>query len=70
MKKLFRHLYLFSVALSLAMTTAHASDFPTRPVKIVVPYAPGGGGDVLARQFAEKLQPLLGQPVIVENRGP
>jgi len=47
----------------------HAQDYPTRPVKIVVPYAPGGGTDAIARILAKGLEQRLGQPFIVENRG-
>ena len=49
-------------------TTTFAQDYPVKPVKFVVPYAPGGTGDLLARIFAEKMQARLGQPFIVENR--
>lgn len=59
------------LALSLACflsTPVRAQDYPVKPVKFVVPYAPGGTGDLLARIFAEKLQARLGQPFIVENR--
>jgi tripartite-type tricarboxylate transporter receptor subunit TctC len=42
--------------------------FPTKPIRMVVPYAPGGATDVLARPIAQKLSELVGQPVIVENR--
>ncbi|MEI2415077.1 tripartite tricarboxylate transporter substrate-binding protein [Orrella sp. JC864] len=51
----------------LAMASAAAFAFPTRPVTLVVPYAPGGSTDVLARVLAEVLAQDLGQPVVVEN---
>src|SRR5262249_57662890 len=55
-------------ALLLATATA-ASAFPERPIKIVVPFTPGGAVDVVARILAPKLGDLLGPPVIIENRG-
>ena len=45
------------------------SAFPSRPVRLIVPYAPGGVGDILARVLAQKMSDVLTQPVIVENRG-
>ena len=44
------------------------SVYPTRPVRILVPFGPGGGTDVTARSLGEYMSPRLGQPVIVENR--
>src|SRR5688500_2155483 len=57
---------LTALTLALACFTVHA--WPTKPVRIVVAYPPGGGIDVMARQLAEKLTPVCGQPVVVENR--
>lgn len=47
---------------------ALAQDFPTKPVRIVVPFQPGGGSDTLARLLGEKIGPKWGQPIVVENR--
>jgi len=58
--------FLFSVLLCLSCFAAHA--WPTKAVRIVVAYPPGGGIDVMSRQIAEKLTPAWGQTVLVENR--
>ena len=47
---------------------ASAQDWPTKPVRILVGSAPGGGTDAMARAVADRLGPLLKQPVVVENR--
>jgi tripartite-type tricarboxylate transporter receptor subunit TctC len=51
-----------------AMSAASAQDYPSRTVRIVVTFTPGGAADVTARMYAEKLQQMWKQPVIVENR--
>ena len=57
-----------ALAVLLALTTAHAQDYPNRPITLVVPYAAGGGNDLLARIAAEKMSKTLGQQVVIENR--
>jgi len=54
--------------LALLSPSAAAQDWPSRPVHLIVPYAPGGPVDLSARLIAPKLQAALGQPVIVENK--
>jgi tripartite-type tricarboxylate transporter receptor subunit TctC len=49
------------------LTAASAQTFPSRPITIVVPFAAGGPIDTLARVMAERMRPLLGQPVVIEN---
>src|ERR1051326_9059635 len=57
-----------ALAFALLSFAALAQPWPAKPVHIIVAYAPGGGIDVMARQFAEKLTRTWGQPVIVENK--
>ena len=52
----------------LLLPAALAGAFPDRPVRLVVPYAPGGSSDVLARLMSERMRDALGQPVVIENR--
>jgi tripartite-type tricarboxylate transporter receptor subunit TctC len=60
----------FSLALIAAIFAlpVHAEDYPSRPVTILVPFAAGGGSDLLARLVTQKLETRLGKPFIVENR--
>ena len=50
------------------MSQSAAADYPTRPVMLVLGFAPGGPSDVMARIFGKKLEQVLGQPVVIENR--
>jgi tripartite-type tricarboxylate transporter receptor subunit TctC len=59
---------LMLIALYLAAWPAAAADYPTRAIRMVVPFAPGGGTDVLGRLIGQRLSEQWGQPVIVENQ--
>ena len=60
--------WLLAAALAIGTLPAIAQPFPSKPIRLIVAYAPGGTGDVVARIIADKLTPALGQTVIVENR--
>jgi len=61
--------FLFGVATAPLQAEAQTNEpFPSHPVKLLIPYAPGGATDIIARHLSPKLQELLGQPFVVENR--
>src|SRR5258705_10682674 len=58
----------FTLVTALAGMAADAADYPTRPVKWIVPYPPGGTTDVLARIMAQWLSDKMGQQFVIENK--
>ena len=63
---------LATLALTAALAVvlpAHSQQYPVKPVRVIVPFAPGGGSDITARQFSQKLSETFGQQFVVENRG-
>ncbi len=67
--KMKRRAALAAVAVLCLGPMAQAADYPAKPIKIVVPYAPGGGADSVARIVAKKASEGLGQGIVIENKG-
>ena len=66
-RRRFLHLASGAIALPAVSRIACAQSYPSRPITMIVPFAPGGASDVMARLMAEPLHAVLGQPVIIEN---
>jgi tripartite-type tricarboxylate transporter receptor subunit TctC len=60
---------LITILLAGVAQPAAAQDYPSRPITLIVPYAAGGGNDVMARTAAEKMSKTLGAQIVIENRG-
>lgn len=66
--RIFNKALLTGIA-ALTVTALHAQDYPTRPVRLIVPFPPGGSVDYVARTISQKFSENLGQTVIVDNKG-
>src|SRR6187402_541503 len=63
-----KHLGAALALAGLCVPVAHAQSYPSKPIRLVVPFTPGGGVDFNARLLGAKLTEYLGQPVIIESR--
>jgi tripartite-type tricarboxylate transporter receptor subunit TctC len=67
-RRKFLHLAAGAAAISAVARIARAQTYPTQPVRVIVPFAPAGSGDILARLIGQWLSERLGQPFVIENR--
>lgn len=71
MKKILHSMLVVSLCMvcMVVWQPAHAQSYPTKPIRFIIPYPPGGGSDTIFRQFAQQLSERLGQQLVVDNRG-
>src|SRR6202162_2677087 len=60
---------LTGLSVLLAPTMAAAQEFPTKPIRLIVPFPPGGPNDIIARVIGQRMSELTKQPVVIDNRG-
>jgi tripartite-type tricarboxylate transporter receptor subunit TctC len=60
---------VLALVIAAASAAAHAQSFPNKPVRLVVPFAPGGSSSIVARSVAAEMEKGLGQPIVIENKG-
>jgi tripartite-type tricarboxylate transporter receptor subunit TctC len=60
---------LIALLLLVPSATARADDFPVRPIRLIVPFPPGGPNDILARMVGQRMSDILKQPIVIDNRG-
>ena len=63
-----RTLWVAAATLTVVLTSAQAQNYPNKPVRVIVPWPAGGLVDVAARQLSNRMQTMMGQPFVVENR--
>ena len=60
---------LFAISAALIPSVGHTQAYPSKPIRIVVPFAAGGPSDITSRNIAPRMTELLGAPIVVDNRG-
>ena len=63
------HCVVACLAMLLSSATGHAQSYPDKPVRLVIPFAPGGAADIIARTYGQKFSEKFGQGWVVHNRG-